>query len=66
MNRFIVSCVDRDGMQYGSTFDTPDDELVANVIRQGWEEAKRLCGRITAVASANVCTIDGRIIGTLR
>jgi hypothetical protein len=66
MSLFLVSCTDRTGMQYGSTFDVPDGEPTANVIRQGWEEAKRLCGQIAAVGSANVCTIEGRIVGTLR
>lgn len=64
-DHFIVSCRDRDGFQYSSTFDVPGSES-STVVRRGWEEAIRLCGSISAVRSASVSTIEGKTVGTLR
>ena len=66
MNKFMVSCVDRRGMQHSCTFDLPDDPPQSTVIRRGLEEAIQLCGKIASVGSAYVYTIEGNIIGTLR
>lgn len=63
MNRYLVSCTDRQGMQHGCTFDAPDQ---TRIIRSGWQEAKRLCGHVTKVASAYIYTLDGKVVGTLR
>jgi len=64
MNRYIVSCRNREGLQYSATFDMNEDEA-ANIIRRGWEEAIRLCGHITAIKSAFISTIEGKTIGSL-
>jgi len=61
--KYIVSCVDRDGLQHGCTFEAPD---TTKIIRRGWQEAIRLCGHITLVATATVSTLEGKLIGSLR
>ncbi len=65
MDGYVVDCKDRRGHQHMATFDYNDNHKVS-VLRHGWQEAIRLCGSITFVASATVRTIDGRVIGSLR
>jgi hypothetical protein len=65
MERYMVSCRDRNGLQFSSTFDIEKEQNIS-VLRRGWEEAIRLCGHITAVGSAYVSTIEGKTVGTLR
>ncbi len=62
----MVSCTDRLGRQHSCTFDVPLNVPRASVIRQGWQEAIRLCGSIEKIGSAFISTLNGDIIGTLR
>lgn len=64
--QYLVSCTDRAGNQHGATFDLPITDTAISIIRQGWQEAIRLCGTIDKVASAFVSTLEGEVIGTLR